>query len=192
MKKKILGFILLIILFIGLTSCGNKVEEGIDEDVEPQNEYNDIIDDSTSGGKTILENEYVTIKFIKREIKSLAGMENGEIVYYKLPTILLSIKNNYGEPLHFETRASEYEKSKINYGFVMSNEKGLFDYTGLNLAKDETLKTNIYYSQIKYEQREYPLSTLDDKNIFLRLYEKDEYGGNIFINEYKLNTNILK
>ena len=74
----------------------------------------------------------------------------------------------------------------------MSNEKGSFDYTGLNLAKDETLNTNIYYSQIKYEQKEYPLSTLDDKNIFLRLYEKDEFGGNSFINEYKFNTNELK
>ena len=188
MKKKFLSLLLITIILFGFTACGQKENDKTNESDNKASNNSENIND----GKVILENEYVTIKFIKREIKSLPGMENGEIVYYKLPTVLLSIKNNYGEPLHFETRATDYEKSKINYGFVMSNEKGSFDYTGLNLAKDETLNTNIYYSQIKYEQREYPLSTLDDKNIFLRLYEKDEFGGNSFINEYKFNTNELK
>ncbi len=157
-------------------------------DAESLPESAPTADPRLTEGRVILENQYVTVRFIQRETKPVAGMLEGKVVMFHLPTVLLSVQNNSGGTLHFESNGVE----GAEYGFVLSNEKGAFDYSGMTLGANETLPMNVYYSQVRYEKVEWPLDTLDDKEFFIRLYVPNEYGGFNFVEQYHFYTNDLQ
>ena len=180
MKKKIFGLLLIFTLVIGLTGCGSSGDS------------NNKGDKETNGGATVVDNDYVSIRFVKREYKKIPGMMNNERVVFNLPTVLLNINNKTNEKIHFEVRASKNIGDKIDYYFSLTNENRVIDTTGTVLEKGEIQDVNVIYQKSKDLEKEYPLDIFNDKTIYLRLYKYGSEGQTEFIEEYEIETSKLK
>ncbi|MBR1386515.1 MAG: hypothetical protein IJ568_06765 [Bacilli bacterium] len=189
MKKNIKLFLLTMFLtVIILTGCNSNEKKEKDDSVSKENEKGEVVDN-----KIVVDDENITIKYLKREHKKVPGMMNNQRTVFNLPTILVNITNNMDEKIHLVVHTSKDVDTNIDYAYSLTNENGVIDSTGTIIGTNKNLDVNIIYEKIRDIQNEYPLESFDNKIIYLDLYVADEYGTlNKFLKTYELNGNDLK
>ena len=184
MKNNFKLFAFILCLFAGLfiiTGCG-KDEETSNSKETTKKEV------KKEESKTIINDKYITIKYLKREYKKIPGMMNNENTVFNLPTILVNITNNTDEEIRLGVHTSKKVDNSINYAFNFTNSDGVLDTTGTTIPAKSNLNVNIIYQKIRDIEKEYPLDSFDNKTIYLELY-KNNYNN---IKSYDLDGNELK
>ena len=182
--KKIFYLLMIIVLVFTITGCGK-------EQKEEKEEKTPVVENNTNKNITVIDDEYITINFLKREHKKIPGMMNNKVTTFNLPTLLLNITNKLNEKIHFEVRATTEIGADLGYYYSLTNETRNIDSTGTIIQPKKSLDVNVIYEQSRDLEQEYPLSVFDNKKVYLSLYRENN-GGFSFIKEYELDASVLK
>lgn len=179
--KKLIIFLVVVIGLFTITGCGNSKDNKLNKQ-----EDNTVEEDSTF--KTVVDDDNIKIEFIRRDSKKVPGMMNNQRTVFNLPVVVLQVTNKMDQGIHLAVHTSKTIDSTIDYAFSLSNSDGVMDSTGFRLAAKSKGETAIYYEKIRDLEEEYPLSSFDDKTIYLELYVEENKN----IKSYELDGNELK
>ena len=182
--KKIFYLLIIIVLMFTVTACTKEKEEVKEE--------TPVVENTKSKNITIVDDEYITIKFLKREHKKVPGMLNNKGTTFNLPTLLFNITNKLNEKIHFEVRATTEIGADLGYYYSLTNETRNIDSSGTVIQPKKSLDVNVIYEQSRDLEQEYPLSVFDNKKVYLRLYKTGENNGYNFVKEYELDGSVLE
>ena len=187
LKKLLICFIVVLVGLVFLTGCQKKEKE---EEVVPEETISNKAP-KENAGKVVIDNDNITIRYIKREYMKISGMKDNKVTSYKLPSMLFNITNKLDEKIHFEVRASKNVGDKLNYSYSLTNADRTIDTSGTILNAKEKQDVNVIYQKTKDLEEEYSLDVFDNTKIYLSLYKYGSSGETVLVKEYEIDTSKL-
>ncbi len=167
MKKNIIVF-LLICFIVGITGCGNKSSNNIEQEKEEKENTN-----LENKGTTMIDDERITIIYYEKTMKG------------KYPSVHFNVKNNSKKEIRIEP-LGKINNLEMTGRFIISDSEGKWASPYIEFKTGESY--DVYFGYMNnYSNQQLDFEKFIDMDLTFYVSENNVSGGWPHVKDYKVH-----